>query len=351
MPAMLCIGLFASACGQDEFGSAGLLPSEPAGSQSPALAVYGLGDVERAVPDPCRGPGFREFDFWVGQWDVHNPSGARIASSIISSEMDGCLVMEDYIQTNGFQGKSLSAHDRNTGGWHQTFVDNVIAASFRLEGGLEGEEMAMSGSQPVFNFATQAVRQRDVTVSWSRLGEGRVRQLFRASFDGAPVTTTFDGTYIPRSVLDRATPAVFQFCRTLLPEFRQLDFWLGNWRVAAHGSELGRSEVRSDLNDCLIQEDFETTKGYRSRSYLYFDFVVERWFRTFADNQGTVIELSGGLEGDAMIMTGEEVGPGGQIRRVRVTIAPEGTGGVRQIWEDPAGEGSGGPAVALNYAQ
>ena len=40
------------------------------------------------------------------------------------------------------------------GGWHQTFVDNVIAGSFRLAGGLRGEEMVMSGSQPVFNFAT-----------------------------------------------------------------------------------------------------------------------------------------------------------------------------------------------------
>ena len=344
--AAMWIGVLASACGERELGSEGVLPSEPVGSDAGAFSVYGTGDVGRAVPQPCRGEGFREFDFWVGRWNVHNPSGALIATSVISSEMDGCLVMEDYIQSTGFQGKSLSAYDRNTGEWHQTFVDNIIAGSFRLAGGLHGEEMVMSGSQPIFNFGTQSVQQRDVTVFWSRLSEGRVRQRFEASFDGAPPTTTFDGTYVPRSELDRATPAEFPFCRTLLQEFRQLDFWIGSWTVAAHESELGRSVVRSDLNGCLIQEDFETGRGYRSRSYLYFDFVVERWFRTFADNLGTVIELSGGLEGDALIMTGEDIGPGGQVRGVRVTLAPDGAGGVRQIWEDRSGDGSGGPGLA-----
>jgi hypothetical protein len=68
-----------------------------------------------------------------------------IATSIISSEMDDCLVMEDYIQTNGFQGKSINAYDRNTGTWQETFVDNVIAGSFRLAGGLQGAEMVMTG--------------------------------------------------------------------------------------------------------------------------------------------------------------------------------------------------------------
>ena len=349
--ATIGIGLFAGACGEDQTGPDGMVPPEPMSVEAPALAVYGAGDVGRAVPHACGGPAFREFDFWIGKWDVHNPSGAPIATSIISSEMDGCLVMEDFIGAGGFQGKSLSAYDRNTGDWHQTFVDNVIAGSFRLAGGLQDEAMVMSGSQPVFNFATQSVLQRDVTVFWTRLSEGRVRQRFETSFDGAPVSTTFDGTYVPRTVLDRATPTVFPFCQTLLPHFRQLDFWLGSWVVTAHGSELGRSEVRSDLNGCLIQEDFETAKGYRSRSYLYFDFVVERWFRTFADNLGTVIELSGELEGDAMIMTGEEIGPGGQARQVRVTIAPHQSGGVRQTWEDLGGQGSGGPALALAYTR
>jgi hypothetical protein len=350
--AAMVLVLVVAACTDGERGTGGALPSEPAWeADRPALALYGLGDVGRAVPHPCRGPGYDEFDFWVGKWNVHDPTGARIATSIISSEMDDCLVMEDFIQDNvGFQGKSINVYDRSTGTWHETFVDNVLAQSFRLAGGLQGAEMVMSGSQPIFNFATQTVRQRDVTVFWTPLSEGRVRQRFQTFFDGSPAPASFDGTYIPQQELTRATPTSFPFCQTLFAEFRQLDFWLGSWTVAAEpGPELGRSEVRSDLNGCLMQEDFETPKGYRSRSYLYFDFVVEQWFRTFADNTGAHFELSGNLEGDAMVMTGEGTGPGGQLRPVRVTIEPDRAGSVRQTWKETAGQGVGGGALALMY--
>jgi hypothetical protein len=302
-----------------------------------ALSVYGLGDVNRAVPNPCPDPGHRQFDFWVGQWNVLGAAGTQIATSVISSEMDDCVIMEDYIGSGGFRGKSLSVYDPETRRWHQTFVDNIIAGSFRLAGGLEGDAMVMRGSQPVYNFATQAVRQRDATVTWSPLSEGRVRQTFLTSFDGAPATVTFDGTYLPAETLQRATPAYFPYCESVIPEFRQLDFWVGGWSVAADGLELGSSEVRKDLNGCLIQEDFQTPKGYRSRSYVYFDFVVERWFRTFADNTGAHAELSGVKQGDGIVMTGEETGPGGQRRMVRVTIAPDGPD-VRQQWES-SGDG------------
>jgi hypothetical protein len=196
----------------------------------------------------------------------------------------------------------------------------------------------MGGSQLIFSFASQTVLRRDVTVFWTPLSEGRVRQRFEASFDGGPVTTTFDGTYVPAEELTRATPTAFPFCRSLLPEFRQLDFWLGSWTVSTEaGTALGTSEVTSDLNGCLIQEDFETPKAYRSRSYLYFDFVAERWFRTFADNTGGHFELSGVVEDGAMVLTGEATGPGGQVREVRVTVEPDGSGGVRQTWEHPVG--------------
>jgi hypothetical protein len=177
------------------------------------------------------------------------------------------------------------------------------------------------------------VRQRDATVTWSPLDAGRVNQRFVTSFDGAPATVSFDGTYLPATDLTRATPWVINICR-LNAEFRQLDFWRGDWHVAAEaGPELGTSRVITDLNDCLVQEDFETPKGYRSRSFLYFDFVVEKWFRSFADNTGMHQELSGNLSGDAMVMTGEETHAGGKTRTIRVTIAPNGSDGVRQRWE------------------
>jgi hypothetical protein len=309
---------------------------------APALSVYRLGNITRAVPHPCPAAGSRQFDFWVGKWDVIGKTGAHAATSIISSEMDGCLVMEDYVQDNGvYNGRSLSVYDPNTGHWYQTFVDDIIAGSYRLEGAFTGGSMVLSGSQPVYNFGTGTVQQRDVTVTWTPLDGGRVRQRFDVSTDGGPVATGFDGTYLPAEQLTRGSPIAYRFCTGAITQFQELNFWVGQWTVSADQTDLGTSEVRKDLNGCLIQEDFSTPKGYRSRSFSYFDFVVEKWFRTFADNTGQHFELSGNVENGAMVMTGTATGPGGQPRAIRVTLAPDGSGGVRETWER-AGEGGAG---------
>ena len=327
----LCLGVL-GACSGDDSDAAPAAPLAPS-TDMPSLSAYGIGDINRAVPHPCPGSGARQFDFWVGQWNVFNPAGTQAGTSIISSELDGCVIMEDWQATGGYGGRSMSVYDGTTGGWTQTFVDNVIAGSYRLAGRFDGQQMNLAGSQPFYNFGTGTVQQRDVTVLWTPLDGGRVNQKFVASIDGAPATVNFDGTYVSATELDRATPWDFGLCRINF-EFRQIDFWLGDWRVASEpGPELGTARVTTSLNDCLIQEDFESPKGYRSRSFLYYDFVVDKWFRSFADNTGGHRELSGNVVNGSLVMTGEETdGHGRKVRQLRVTLSPDGAG-VRQRWE------------------
>lgn len=335
----LGLAVLAGGCSSDDPGAGSTAPLAPS-PDGPSLSAYGIGDLNRAVPHPCRGQGPRQFDFWVGRWNVFVPPAGQAATSIISSDLDGCAIMEDYQANGGYGGRSMSVYDEATGGWYQTFVDNVIAGSYRLSGRFDGQRMVLAGSQPFYNFGPGAVQQRDVTVLWAPLDGGRVSQKFVASINGAPATTTFDGTYVPATDPTRATPWDFNLCRSNL-EFRQIDFWLGTWRVAAEpGPRLGTSRVTTSLNDCLVQEDFESPKGYKSRSFLYYDFVVDKWFRSFADNTGGHRELSGNLSGGAMVMTGEETDGHKKSRLVRVTIAPDGTGGVRQRWESSKNGGA-----------
>lgn len=301
---------------------------QPAG---PGLAIYGIGQAKRTIPDPCRGPEHREFDFWLGLWNIDNAAGDHIGTSVITSELDGCVIMEDFIGSGGFQGRSLNFYDADTDTWHQTFVDGLIG-NFRLSGGLQGDEMVMTGSQTVVQFPF-AIRQRDSRITWTPLSAGRVRQVIEASFDGGPVQTTFDGTYIPATDLNRASPTPFPICR-LNPPFRQLDFWVGSWTVSASpGPQLGTSEVISDLNGCLIEENFQTPNGYRNRSFSFFDFDQSTWFRTFADENGEYVMLSGGFDGDALVLSGRDTAPDGREVELRVTIAPTSHGGVQQTWE------------------
>lgn len=329
----LALAAAGAACSQEPESATGpAVDLSTSAAAGPGLAIYGAGTINRATPRPCPEPEYRQFDFWVGKWDILNPQDEVVGTSIVTSELDGCVIMEDFIGSGGMRGRSMSVYDADLDRWFQRFVDNVVT-SLRVQGGLVGDEMILTGSHPYFTFPN-IVRQRDTKITWTPNPDGTVRQLFENSFDGGPVEPGFDGLYIPMDPLDRADPFFVPFCQFVLTGPRQLDFWLGDWRVAAaKGPELGTSKVVTDLNGCLMEENFETPKGYQNRSFLFYDFVVDTWFRSFADNNGEHVELTGGLVDGKMVLTGTDIAPDGREVTLRATIEPVAPGRVRQTWE------------------
>jgi hypothetical protein len=91
-----------------------------------------------ATPPPfdCSGPEYRQFDFWVGDWDVvPNPAtrppgapppqpGRKPPRNIISKTQGGCVVHENWDDGTGGTGESYNVFDRVKRQWHQTWVDN-----------------------------------------------------------------------------------------------------------------------------------------------------------------------------------------------------------------------------------
>ncbi len=61
------------------------------------LALYGVG----ARGEGCTAPPHREFDFWVGRWDVENPSAVQVGTNAILSGLDGCAVLEHWTGAGG----------------------------------------------------------------------------------------------------------------------------------------------------------------------------------------------------------------------------------------------------------
>jgi hypothetical protein len=321
------LGLTLVACGGTEPGDTlgpDAEPLDPAFHQKdkPGL-LYASGDLKHPPGNPCFTAHHGEFDFWRGEWNIRNPAGVMTSTSVITRELDGCVIMEDFIANGGFQGQSLNIYDARDDRWYQSFVDNTTC-NYRLVGGPAGAEMVMNADQSAF-IPGVGVVQRQSRVVWTPLVDGSVRQVFDESFGGGPAFRTFDGLYLPADELDRATPAENPFCQSSIPGARQLDFWLGEWTVAdRRGVRLGRSEVASSLNGCLVREDFASETGFESRSYLFYDFTVDRWFRTYADNAGEHFELSGGLEEGRMVLTGDEVVRKGRTVLIRVVIEPAG---------------------------
>jgi len=61
--------------------------------------------AQKAV-SPCSDPVYRQFDFWLGQWDVYSPKGKKAGDSKISLILDSCIILEEWTSTaitNGVQ--------------------------------------------------------------------------------------------------------------------------------------------------------------------------------------------------------------------------------------------------------
>jgi hypothetical protein len=73
---------------------------------------------------PCsKEPRNREFDFWIGDWDVYR-TGTQVLSgfSHVEEIAGGCAVLENYISTQAYSGKSFNYYDTVSGKWMQDWI-------------------------------------------------------------------------------------------------------------------------------------------------------------------------------------------------------------------------------------
>ena len=153
-------------------------------------------------PRPCAADVHRQFDFWLGQWDVTDPSGKFVGTNRIELVDHGCALSESWSAARGgYTGHSLNSVDAG-GRWRQTWVDS---GGLRLElvGGLVEGRMVLEGDTPPAAPQGPPTQNR---ITWSAEPGGRVRQHWQTSSDGgATWSTAFDGQYHP--VRAAAVPA------------------------------------------------------------------------------------------------------------------------------------------------
>ena len=161
--AHLCLALCA-------LGSASAVPAE--------TVTAGCGDAE-----------YRQFDFWLGEWNVHTPDGKLAGTNRIEREYDGCVLHERYAGARGYSGESLNTYDGGRKVWHQTWVDNQ-STLLLLEGGLRGSSMVLEGLSVAPSGQTTKHR-----ITWTPNADGSVRQHWESADDKGPWSTVFDGLY------------------------------------------------------------------------------------------------------------------------------------------------------------
>src|SRR5512147_818742 len=110
-----------------------------------ALAPTRAGAAE-PTPAPCARPENRQFDFWVGEWEVRGPKGDPVGRNSITSILGGCVIHESWHGKGGMTGTSLNTYDAGRGVWHQTWVDDK-GGFLLLEGRFTEGRMVLEGSQ------------------------------------------------------------------------------------------------------------------------------------------------------------------------------------------------------------
>ena len=133
-----------------------------------------------APPPSCMESEYRQFDFWLGQWNViGGPKSDRIVGrSSITNVSLGCALAEHWVNANGMDGHSLNVYDKTNQRWTQFWIgsDGVI---LNLTGGLQDSKMVLEGKLPGANGGEQLQR-----VTWTPNADGTVTQNWQTSDDG-----------------------------------------------------------------------------------------------------------------------------------------------------------------------
>ena len=141
---------------------------------------------------PCaHQEGFNDFDFWVGEWEVHLANGTPAGFNVIKKEEEGCVLIERWSSASGGTGMSINYLDKVTDEWVQVW--NASGGSqINIRGGLTDEGMELTGTiHYVANGTTAPFRGL-----WTPLEDGRVRQYFEQSSDGGETWVPwFEGFY------------------------------------------------------------------------------------------------------------------------------------------------------------
>jgi hypothetical protein len=160
---------------------------------SRALAgLVGVVAVSASLAAPCESDAHRQFDFWLGEWNVHTPDGKLAGVNRIEREYDGCVLHERYATERGYKGESLNSYDPGRKVWHQTWVDNQ-GTLLLLEGGLQGQSMVLQGrtTQP----GDKVTKHR---ITWTPNPDGSVRQYWESADSKGGWKPVFDGKYTRR---------------------------------------------------------------------------------------------------------------------------------------------------------
>jgi uncharacterized protein DUF1579 len=177
-----------------------LMTFSPQASQQPA--------APQPKPFDCSAPEHRQFDFWVGEWDVvPNPetrpanappqAGRKPATNIIEKAHRDCVIVENWDDGLGGTGQSFNVYDRVKQRWQQTWVDSN-GGLHEYWGELRDGNMVYIGEVPL-PPASRFQGRRTIRLTFFPLGADKVRQFSESLNVDGTWSVNYDLIYTRRA--------------------------------------------------------------------------------------------------------------------------------------------------------
>jgi len=146
---------------------------------------------------PCvYAPESRQFDFWIGDWEVHDNTQNQVVvgASHVERILNQCVIFENWTGAFGGSGKSLNAWNPELGCWQQNWMDDTGGVTNFTDGRWDGTKLVFVADKK--DASGRPVKNR---LSFFALGPDQVRQFSEQSRDGgATWTVVYDFNYLRR---------------------------------------------------------------------------------------------------------------------------------------------------------
>lgn len=137
----------------------------------------------------CNSSEHRQFDFWLGNWEVFNQKGIKVGENLIHYVQDSCVIQENW-KSAQLTGTSFNYYDPTDKTWNQLYLDNK-GSILKLKGAFVGGKMILESEMVKgknYNYKN--------IITWQILNEGSVSQKWDiVDSDGKILSVAFDGIY------------------------------------------------------------------------------------------------------------------------------------------------------------
>jgi tetratricopeptide (TPR) repeat protein len=242
---------------------------------------------------------------------------------------------------SGSSGQSIAVDEReaqnnpaNGNGWEKLGLDYLQAGQYQRAVGslLKAVENGYPAQTGKYNLACAYARLGEKQKALELLESLAASGQFPGSIINDPDLASLAGE--PRfQELAKAAQRMVEPCKDAQanPQYRQLDFWVGEWDVFSGTQKVGESSVQLILKDCVVFENWSNLNGGAGKSLNKYNPVTRQWEQFWVEDDGTTNYFKGSLVNGEMRYVFETPSKSGGTLVRHLTFSKLPDGRVRQL--------------------